>query len=284
MPSRLFDEAVASMESDERRAFEQFERRLAKTMVPPGDRLVENLRSESHLVGDGDFGESAELSSFLRTCGAKHDPSAEAAACYEATCRGHELRGLGIPLDHLPPRLLRYSRSRTLAGKMIEKILGKRARGDFDNDLFVEDTLAELAAAWYPGALVDSQLGAEGTALVFATFEHTASAPRDDPRALTQALALNFWGSPRTRDELVIELSYPTRSITNTRFPTVADVGLSHLFRPAPEVPPSAGKKNTWYGWTEPLGGQPPQPELVHANAPVSVLDRSPRFVGRVPL
>jgi hypothetical protein len=284
MPSRLFDEAVASLESDERRAFEKFERQLARTIVSHGGRLVENLRSESHMVGDGDFGEPAELASFLRTCGAKHDPSVDAGACYDATCRGHELRGLGIPLDHLPPRLLRYSRSRTLAGKMIERLLGKRARGDFDNDLFVEDTMAELAAAWHPGVLIDAQLGAEDAVLVFATFEHSAAAPRDDPRALTQALALNFWGGPRTRDELVIELSYPTRAVTDTRFPTVADVGLGYLFRPASEVPPSPGKENTWYGWTEPLGGQPPQPELVHANAPVSVLDRSPRFVGKVPL
>jgi hypothetical protein len=247
-----------------------------------GAKVVENLRTESHLVGDGAFGEPAELTSFLRVCGAPPSASTEVGDRYEKACAAHLLRGLPIPLDHLPARLLRYSTSRTIAGQMIERVLGRRAREDFDNDLLVEDTMAELAASWDAGALSGVHLGS--AAPVFATFEHSAPLPRDDARALSLALALGFWGRPRSRVELVIELSYPARAVTDTRFPTVADVGLGHLFRPAQEIAPDPATPGTCCGWTDPLGGHPPQPELVHANAEVRILDHPPRLVGRVPL
>jgi hypothetical protein len=109
-----------------------------------------------------------------------------------------------------------------------------------------------------------------------------ASLDANDARALAEALALPCLVEPRTADELLIELSYPTRAVGEMRFPTVADAGLVHLFRPAPEIEPSSGEPETCYGWTEPIGAHPPQPEVVHVNASVRVLDRPPRFVGRV--
>jgi hypothetical protein len=156
-------------------------------------------------------------------------------------------------------------------------VLGKVARSRFDSELFIEDILANVAASWDLVVIDDLRL-AKGTA-VFATFEHPGGAPRDDAPALAQALAL----PTRTDEALLIELSYPTKAVNDTRFPTVADAGLMPRFRPAPEVEPSSGYPETCCGWTEPLGAQPPQPELVHANAALTVLDRPPRLVGRVP-
>jgi hypothetical protein len=281
--SRLYDSAVSSLDLPEREALAAVEGRLGAARSPAGTRLVENLHSEAHMVGDEGYGHAAELTSFLRALAAGQPESGDSAAGYERCCGSHELRGLRVPLAHLPPRLLRYTTSRSLAGALIEKVVGKSARADFDDDLFVEDLLVEMAASWDPASL--SGVDLHWRAVVFATFDHPGGAPRSDARGLAEALALPFWAGPRAGDELLIELGYPAAAVSETRFPTIADAGLMHLFRPAPEMAPRAGQRATWCGWTEPAGGvHPPQPELVHANAPVAILDQPPRFVGRVPL
>jgi hypothetical protein len=282
MPSRLYDLAVSALDGRERRALEALLVQIGASGLPAGNQLIENLRAEAHLVGDEGFGDSTELTSFLRTCGSNRRRSIDAAARYEESCERHELRGLRIPRAHLPPQLLRYTTSRRFASAVVESVLGKTARVDFDNDVLVDEIFADLASSWDSSRLSSVPLGSRD--VVFATFDHPAGAPRTDACALADALALPFLGEPRTADEMLIELSYPTRAVVETRFPTVADAGLAHLFRPAPEVEPSPAEPRTCCGWTEPIGSHPPQPEVVHANAAAGILDRPPRFVGRVPL
>jgi hypothetical protein len=117
---------------------------------------------------------------------------------------------------------------------------------------------------------------------VFATFEHEAGAPRHDAAELSRALALPLWQSPRTGMEILFELSYATDDVEDHRFPTVADARWLHLFRPAPEQEPDGTVHASCYGWTEPLGPYPAQPEIVHDNAPLQVLSGPPRFVGEI--
>jgi len=94
---------------------------------------------------------------------------------------------------------------------------------------------------------------------------------------MAEALALP------ARSTILVELAYPRDAVHGHRFPTVADAELTHQFRPAREVAPDATKKGTLTGWTKPTGSWPKQPEVAHENAPLSVLSRAPRFVGRIP-
>lgn len=83
--------------------------------------------------------------------------------------------------------------------------------------------------------------------------------------------------------EPVVEFSYRTDLVTAPRFPTVADAGWNPSFKPAPEREPDGSVPATCWGWTEPLGPWPPQPEIVHDNAGLRILDRPPRLIGMVP-
>jgi hypothetical protein len=141
-----------------------------------------------------------------------------------------------------------------------------------------------LQARWSPDRLTAGErLGRRPDDAVFATFDHEAGAPRHDPLALSQALALPLWSRPRLGDEILVELDYPTDAVAHHRFPTVADAGWGHLFAPASETAPDDGTPATCCGWTEPLYGQIAQPEIVHDNAPLQILDVPPRLVGVVP-
>ncbi len=282
MTSRLYSSALASLDPAEARALAALQAKLGGSTSINGPRLVENLMAEAHLVGDEVFGHPAELAAFLRAF-CSHPAPRSAETCYSQTCEAHQLQGLRIPDRHLPPQLLRYVTSRALIGRIIEVLLGKSARVDFDQDLFVEDTLADLAAAWDPALLHGIPLNSSGP--VFATFEHGGGPARSDARALAEALALPWLSNPAVGGEaLLLELRYPSAEVAEVRFPTVADAGTTHLFRPAKDQEPADGDPSTCYGWTEPFGAHPPQPELVHASAPASILDAPPRFVGRVPL
>jgi hypothetical protein len=282
MPSRIFRTAVSLLDPAERSGLEALLAELEATGLPSDRQLMVNLRSEAHLVGDEAFGHAAELASFLRACGSGLASPGEARGWYEQSCADHQMRGLRISASRLPTGLLRYTTSRHFASTLIEQVLGTRARFDFDNDFRTDDLFVELAASWDSVRLAGVSLGR--SVAVFATFEHSAGAPRNDARALSEALALPFWGENRTSEAILIELSYPTGAVNETRFATVADAGLMHLFRPAPEVEPSSSAPSTWHGWTEPIGPHPPQPEVVHTNVSATILDRPPRFVGRLQL
>jgi hypothetical protein len=97
--------------------------------------------------------------------------------------------------------------------------------------------------------------------------------------SLCQALSHPFLQRPGWKPEILVELIYPSDRVSDTRFPTVAEAGWTHLFRPAPEMPPHADRPDSCCGWTAPLGGHPAQPELVHANAPLAVVSQPPRFL-----
>jgi hypothetical protein len=162
-------------------------------------------------------------------------------------------------------------------------MLGKRARDAFDRGALPPETLfARLRSRWAASRLTATNRLGRGDE-IFATFEHPAGAPRDDAEALSRALALPLWQGPRSKMEILVEMSYPTDAVADYRFPTAADAGWIHLFHPAPEEEPDSGRPETCCGWTAPLGPYPPQPEIVHDNAGLQVLSEPPRFVGSIP-
>jgi hypothetical protein len=284
MPSNLHQRALSHLSTDERTAFGHFATWLEGHSE--GAQILENLRAEAHMVGDEAFGDPGELSAFLRCCAGcfadEADPSAPSFA-YESACEKFTDRGLRIPREHLPDTLLRYSTSRALLGRLIEQLLGDQVLADFQQDLLPpEKACALLAADWDSALLKDVMLGVKPK--VFATFEHGQPAPRDDATALSRALALLFWERARTKEEILFELSYPTDSVADPRFPTVAEAGWSSLFQPAAEQIPDPGSPHTCCGWTRPLGLQFAQLEIVHDNAPVTIVETPLRWVGRIPL
>jgi len=149
------------------------------------------------------------------------------------------------------------------------------------NYLEPKDASKQLARRWNPAKLTDSDRLSRHEC-VFATFDHPPGASRSNARTMAEALALPVASRPGSANEMLVEFSYPTDSVPNHRFPTVADAGDHPFFRPAPEVPPDPTARETCCGWTKPLGKQSPQPEIVHGNESLRVLNRAPRFVGRV--
>jgi hypothetical protein len=290
MSSDLYRQALDSLSDRERAAFGRWAAWLrAHAISPPaaamkGAKILKNLEAEAHLVGDGPFGEPTAYAKVLRRCASLDaSPAAERHRGYDEVCQEFEGQGLKIPREHLPDGLLRYSSSRGLASTLIQRMLGIRARDSFDREaLPPENAFVRLRDRWASSRLAATdRLGRR--AKVFATFECPSGAPRDDATALSRALALPLWQGPRTKQEILFELSYPTDAVTNHRFPTVADAGWLYLFQPAPEEAPQKSRPGSCCGWTKPLGGHPAQPEIVHDNASLQVLSEPPRFVGSIP-
>jgi hypothetical protein len=291
VPSNLYRQALGSLSDDERTAFASWTSWLeAHTSSSPdgvrnGAKILENLQEEAHLVGDRSFGDPSELAELLRCCASRLDPLPlpERPTGYDGVCQEYGGRGLRVPREHLPDGLLRYTSSRSLASDLIERMLGKRARDAFDRGALPPEALfARLRSRWAESRLATTNRLGRGDE-VFATFEHPAGAPRDDAEALSRPLALPMWQGPRSKIEILVEMSYPTDAVMDYRFPTAADAGWLHLFRPAPEEEPDDARPETCCGWTAPLGAYPPQPEIVHKNAGLQVLSEPPRFVGSIP-
>lgn len=287
MASTLYRRAVGVLPDDEGEALSSFESWLASCREDrcDGSKLVANIRSESHLVGDGEFGHPEELAAFLKLCAAAYIRVKSRPARwrrYLAACGAHGLKGLTIPGGRLPGTLLRYSTSRRVAAVVVERVLGKAARAAFDNGtLPARDAFSRVAAFWAASRMTaENKLAVRRS--VFATFEHEAGAPRDDAAAMAQALALPVAVRPMDTDAILFEFSYAADAVRGHRFPTVADARGHHLFQPAPEVEPDWSVPPTCWGWTDPLGGQPPQPEIVHENESLRILSAAPRFVGRI--
>jgi hypothetical protein len=285
VPSNLYQSALASLDKAESSSLKDFEQWIAGYVKDDLGRMIEgkgilaNIREESHLLGRGAFGECAELAAFLNRCALGFPGVAtdeDRYSEYESACSAHEGRGMPVERTRLPDNLLRYSKSHRAVLDLVETFLGQSARLDFERGTYrPEEAFAELATQW-DSARALGRLAAG--AIAFATFEHNGGAPRDDAQALAQALALPV----RSSDKILIEYSYPTDSVGNHRFPTVADVGWMHEFQPAPELAPDSSRPETQVGWTRPIGGGVSQPELVHGNEALHVLDRPPRLVGRL--
>jgi hypothetical protein len=290
MPSALFFQALDSLSKEDKDALGRWMKWLeGHAGFPPdestnGARILANLQAEAHLVGEGEFGDPAKLSEFLRRCAAclATSPPSEPHSNYEAICQEFAGSGLRIPRGQLPDGLLRYTPSRTLAATLVQRMLGKLARDAFDRESLPPETaFARLRDRWSTTRLQPSDRLGRGDK-IFATFEHPAGAPRDDATALSRALALPFWQRLRTGLEILVELAYPTDAVEGYRFPTVADSGWVYMFHPAPEEAPDGERSESYCGWTEPLGPYPPQPEIIHDNAPLQVLSGPPRFVGSI--
>ena len=287
MPSNLYAGARAMLGGTDKSSLAAFDRWLqrvrARSTGDPvdGGQLCVNLKAEAHLTGTGAFGDTTELTGFLTRCAQAHrvtkgvQPRVDG---YAKTCDAHASKGTHIPTAHLPPRLLRYSTSRFAAALLVERVLGKVARIQFDaGSLSPEDAFRRIERRWRAAAMTPADR-LSGGPTVWATFRHKKGTPRHDAKSMADALALPV----RTAGTILLEFAYAMNKVSNHRFPTVADAGLIHLFRPAPEVAPDPAKRRTCWGWTHPLGGQPAQPEVVHDNACLSVLRRAPRFIGRL--
>jgi hypothetical protein len=286
MPSSLYKNArknLGSKETSRLNRFLQWLESISEQSVD-GGQLSENIQGESHLVGDARFGDSGELIDFLRECGTSHQGThSQESEAYTASCGRFELKGLRIPASDIPKRILRYSTSRTLIASIIEMILGTIARREFDGgQMSPADAFIRLARMWN-FSLVSSENLARGNA-VFATFETEQSAPREDAGGMAEVLALPICLRVGAGDQILFELSYDRDVVANYRFPTVADAGFMHLFRPAEELQPAASDTNSLYGWTHPLNRAAPQPEIVHENASLQVVREAPRLVGSMTL
>ena len=287
MASQLYTLAQGSLPAAEQQHLTDFETWLTDINEPHlnSAQLVANVRDESHLVGAGHFGDPNELAAFLKACGQAHSKATselQRRTGYSSACSAFELKGLGIEQASLPAGFLRYSVSKRLVAMLVERMLGRMARRDFDSGLMsVEDAFNRIAVYWSAARLTNAEMLASSSS-VFATFEHDGTAPRDDAGALADALALPVLLRVGAGEEILFEFSYQRDLVQGYRFPTVADVGLSHLFQPAPEVAPDPTQRHTLWGWTRPLGGQQSQPEIVHENAPLRVVDSAPRLVGRM--
>jgi hypothetical protein len=284
MPSRLYTEARNSLSRTETRQVEDFQSWLSACAEPAfdGARVALNLQEEAHLVGDDGFGVPSELAAFLRECGAAHAKASSKSnrrAALRAACSRFELRGLNVERAHLPPRLLRYSANVNLAASLIERVLGKSARLNFENGtLSPADAFKQMARRWKFSMKAPERLS--GALAVFATFDHPGGAPRNDAARLANAMALPAILRAGTGDQMLFEFAYDRDSVRGHRFPTVADAGDFHLFLPAAEIPPDPSVPQSLCGWTKPLGGEPCQPEIVHENATFDIVKDAPRFVG----
>lgn len=288
MVSDLYDKALRHLSDAGRRRFLAFRDWLdgPPKSLAEGKKLFANIEMESHLVGDGDFGNPETFCAFLASC-AVDQPDAgtedDRRAGFCSACAEHERRGLPIPPGHLPGTLYRYCTSRWAVSKVLERLLGVAARVAFDSGtMSPEDAFSRIEWRWSQSAMTDTErLGGRDT--VFATFDFPdVDSPRDNAAAMAAALALEVGTHAHAGDEILFELTYETASVRDHRFPTVADVGTFHLFQPADETAPDVGTPETCCGWTAPLAGQPRQPELVHENESLRILEEPPRLVGRV--
>jgi hypothetical protein len=287
MPSKLYASARGALGAADKKSLAAFDAWLKRVHASSsgspvdGRQLSENLKAEAHFTGAAGFGDATEMTGFLTRCAQGHRGTKGVKARvggYQGTCDAHAAKGLAIPVAHLPARLLRYSTSRYGVAVLVERVLGKAARLDFDaGRLSPDDAFERIASRWRASSVTPAEkLG--GGPVVWATFRHRKGTPRYDAKGMADALAL----PQRSPGTILYELSYATDKVEGHRFPTVADAGPIHLFRPAREVPPDPNRRRTCWGWTGPLGGWPAQPEIVHTNASLQVLRRAPRFVGRI--
>ena len=293
MPSALYQKARAALSDEERKDLGHAEARLAGALPEEdgyqisGGGVLDNIRLEAHLTGDGPYGEPAEFSQFLAKWAALHEAAGSEDGrreAYSEACHGFSLRGLPVPRSVWPPVLLRYVTGRRVVEVLVERVLGRKACDDLKSRrIEIEDTLAKLATDWDPAPLEDGDRLARGE-VVFATFEFGAPArlPRGDARQIAEALGLRAAARRPGREDVLVELTYPAKRVGRIRVPTVADAEWNDLFDPAPERVPDPGQPETCYGWTRPLGPQVPQPEVVHENRSLKVLTGPPRLVGRL--
>ena len=167
MPSSLYRAAVAYLLDDERNALAALEIWLetvtsdlsGRSNRPvQGSQVSENLRAECHFLGDGDWGDPKEFTVFLKLCAEEHarwssDP--ERYIGYEGQCTAHQGKGLRINRADLPSQLLRYVRSRDMVARLVEKILGRGAKADFQRGrLTIENALRKVASSWDAPGLI----------------------------------------------------------------------------------------------------------------------------------
>lgn len=284
MSSKLYKKATVLLTPPQRSAFGDFIDWLGNYASPAvrGAKLKKNLENESHLTGNEAFGDERVLAGFLAKCGSTYRNAAtdqDKADRYARVCNAHQGEGLRIPADRLPDSLQRYSVSKKLFMALVEYILGDAAKKDVDDgNLSVSEAFRLLAADWNSAHLPGEKLG--GGRHVFATFGASQTIPAG-ARALLEALASPVL-LPPSKDVILFELEYAADSVTDHRFPTVADAELVHFFEPAQERKPVPSKPDTCYGWTKPVGSQDPQPEIVHKNAFVWILNQSPKFIGEL--
>ena len=244
---------------------------------PP--KVASNLKkkNEYNLVGEGNpehqaytrfLEKVAELDSI-----AEHDRYEE----YGRVCQSAWKRGRRVAPARLPDRLYRY----VMLGAI--RAWGEKVGMSRQWRLGLE---AEPAKKW--GELIemfksDKKLYEECELArpdcpVWATFDDPRdedwklpSDVRDDPTLMAEHLALR---TEMPDAVILVELVYNKSAAKDTRYPTVAEAGREQRFKSvSPAVSP--------WGLTNPLE-QPHQPEVVHENARLTVLEDEPRLLGKI--
>src|SRR5689334_4684685 len=224
MPSKLYTSARSTLASTDRKSLAAFDSWLKRVRASAagdpvdGKQLCANLKREAHFTGAGAFGDATELTGFLTRCAQTHRSikgMKRRVDGYRDTCDAHSARGLAIPANDVPEKLLRYSTSRFAAALIVERVLGKMARVEFDaGRLSPEDAFRRIAARWRSSSMTPTEkLG--GGSVVWATFRHRKGTPRDDAKGMAEALALPL----RPTDRILIEFSYSRDKVNNHRFP-----------------------------------------------------------------
>lgn len=290
MPSRLFKKSEGNLSGPDKAALGRFLTRLSDT-TPHGKQRRRNLESESHLVGNAQFADPAAFREFLEQCVKSHKrrgKRASAAECFLNTCPAHSALGLQIPFLHIPDQLLRYTTSTVPLAQLLKAIAGKKARRDFEaGRLTGDEAIRILEHEWTEDRIpaCEGMIASPSAKVVFATFKHDGNAPRNDANKMAAALALECATRPSLPYEALYEFSYAKAAVSDFRFPTVADAGSHHLFKPAKEIRPKTPPDVSCWGRTGSLHGEPSQPEVVHRNEKLSaLLTGPPRLVGRLTL
>ncbi|MDX2177782.1 MAG: hypothetical protein SF028_15070 [Candidatus Sumerlaeia bacterium] len=272
----LYDEGHANLSDPERAGLAS-----AVAAMPSPDAVQANLEAEAHFVDPpGAAAVHQRYEEFLRALS-----GAKSSADFLKVCRDFHLRGVRtsaaegkvlVRYSTLNKNLMiwignaiLFSEGRYDPGLPKEGIVRFKelnGRGGFP----ASELAAKAAAVWdrLPPELREVQLHERQLRTIFAAIGEPTTIPLDDPARLPNALATDrkdVWG-----DAAVIEYSLATG--IEARVPTVADCDGDPRFLPvqAP-APVAAGDRVDYPGWTKPLDGEAPVPELVHPNGSVSL-------------
>jgi hypothetical protein len=235
-----------------------------------------NIRNEHNLVGDDSPDGCDAYARFLRDV-SQLDAVAEEDRylLYQSVCDAFLMKGRTISNDVLGPHLYRYVMLGAIRawGKVVgmpaywSTLLDTEPHQAFDQ--LIEQIHADLTL------LEVLDLGPHGRP-VWATFDDPDQGldpqVRDDATLMAHHLGLRVG---LTRADWLIVLIYQKHYLKSARYPTVADAGWEHRFR-------SADPRTHEWGLTAASGKFVPQPEVVHANCPLAILERMPRFLGTV--
>jgi hypothetical protein len=257
--------------------------KIAFPWHPDGLKLATNITLEAHLLGGRPFGDAQELSSFMEYCVRAFEAATseeERIESFRQSCRDFARRGMTVALSVLPAVLIRYC-----SEKPLEIALGRMV-GDYAliqlqrSQISLIEAEQQVRDNWNADLLDEKDMLARDN-VAFATFDTGTTPHGASAQHIAECLALPCavpGAKPHRR--FLVKVAYPAAKVQNHRFPTVAEAGTFPFFQPAEELAPDTSKQATCVGWTKPAGAGPPQPELIHDNASLRVLNSPLELVG----